>query len=268
MMAQNIVKLEGISIRLACKIFAINPSTYRYQPIQQTENKFIAQCLMDTLNNPARKRWGFRLCFDYLRNVKGYFWNHKRVYRIYCELKLNLRIKPKIRIVRNRPLPLGDTTNINQIWAMDFISDSLINGRYFRSLNVMDEHNREALCMEVDFSLPAIRVIKALDELIEWQGKPSMIRCDNGPEFISNTFINWANSHKITLIYSEPGKPTQNAYIERFNRTTRDELFDSNLFESLEDVQALATQWMWDYNNERPHSPIGRVPPKHWLKVA
>mgnify|MGYP000913360247 FL=1 len=263
-----IVVEKSVSIRLACKAFAISLSAYRYTPINQSDNELIAQLLLDILAQPSHQRWGFGLCFDYLRKIKGYHWNHKRVYRIYCELKLNLRIKPKIKIVRDQPLSLGGTSEINQIWAMDFMSDSLSNKRSFRSFNILDEHSREGLCMEIDFSLPSKKVIRALEQVIEWRGKPAMLRCDNGPEFISQVLIDWAISHQITLIYSQPGKPTQNAYIERFNRTAREEVFDISLFETLEDAQLLATQWLWSYNNERPHSGIGRVAPSQFLIAA
>lgn len=157
----------------------------------------------------------------YLRNVKGYGWNHKRVYRIYRELELNLRIKPRRRIKRDRPDELSVPTAINQVWSMDFMSDSLANGAKFRTFNVMDDYNREGLAIEVDQSLPSSRVIRALKQVIEWRGKPAALRCDNGPEYISGEMVNWANQHQITLIYIQPGKPTQNAYIERFNRTAR-----------------------------------------------
>jgi len=134
----------------------------------------------------ANKRCGFGLCFLYLRNLKGFSWNHKRVYRIYRELELNLRIKPRRRLKRDEPEALGNTTAINQTWSMDFMRDSLCDGRSIRTFNVLDDYNREALGIEVDFSLPSARVIRRLDQNIEWRGKFSAIRCDNGPEYISH----------------------------------------------------------------------------------
>jgi len=207
------------------------------------------------------KRWGFGLCFDYLRNVKGFSWNHKRVYRIYRELELNLRIKPRRRIKRDKPDALSVPVKQNQVWSMDFMSDTLSNGRNIRTFNVIDDYNREGLAIDVDFSLPSARVIRALDQVIEWRGKPDAMRCDNGPEYISKQLINWATDKQITLLYIQPGKPTQNAYIERFNRTARHEWLDLHLFESIEHAQSLATKWLWTYNNVRPHSSIGGIPP-------
>lgn len=216
----------------------------------------------------THKRWGFGLCFMYLRNVKGYRWNHKRVYRIYRELELNLRIKPRRRIKRDRQDELSVPTSINQVWSMDFMSDSLVNGSKLRTFNVMDDYNREGLAIEVAHSLPSTRVIRALEQVIEWRGKPAALRCDNGPEYISGEMVNWANQNQITLIYIQPGKPTQNAYIERFNRTARHEWLDMHIFNSIEHAQLLATRWLWTYNNERPHSAIDGITPIMKLNAA
>lgn len=256
----------GTSIRLACEIFGISESCYRYQAKLSTENAEIADWLLRlTMTN---KRWGFGLCFLYLRNIKSFGWNHKRVYRIYRELELNLRIKPRRRIKRDKPETLGTATAINQVWSMDFMSDSLVDGRALRTFNVLDDYNREGLGIEVDLSLPSVRVIRSLEQIIEWRGKPLAIRCDNGPEYIAQALIDWANERRITLLYIQPGKPTQNAYVERFNRTVRHEWLDLHVFESVEHAQWLATQWLWTYNNERPHTAIGGIPPRQLLKAA
>ena len=204
----------------------------------------------------------------YLRNVKGFGWNHKRVYRIYRELELNMRIKPRRRIERDKPDTLAAPKAVNRVWSMDFMSDSLSNGRSLRTFNVIDDYNREALGIEVDFSLPSLRVIRALEHIIEWRGKPQVIRCDNGPEYISQVLQDWAQKQQIKLLYIQPGKPTQNAYIERFNRTARHEWLDMHEFENLEHAQLLATQWLWTYNNERPHSAIGGIPPRQLINAA
>ena len=151
---------------------------------------------------------------------------------------------------------------------MDFMSDALDNGRKFRTFNVIDDYNREGLCIDVDFSMPSQRVIRSLEQVMEWRGKPAAIRCDNGPENISQVLVDWANTQQITLMYIQPGKPTQNAYVERFNRTVRHEWLELHLFESVEQAQLLATQWLWTYNNERPNSAIGRVPPRYLLSPA
>src|SRR5690606_4486873 len=135
------------------------------------------------------------------RNVKGFTWNHKRVYPIYRELELNLRIKPKRRLVREKPEPLAVPDSINACWSMDFMHDSLSDGRSYRLFNVIDDFNRQGLCIDVDFSLPALRVIRALDQVIEWRGKPAMIRCDNGPEYVSGALAAWAEKRGIRLLF-------------------------------------------------------------------
>lgn len=265
-MALRARKQYAISIRVACTVFSISESTYHYQPRLSSENAEIADWLLRL--TMANKRWGFGLCFMYLRNVKGYGWNHKRVYRIYRELELNLRIRPRRRLRRDKPDALSVPAAVNQVWSMDFMSDALSDGRTIRTFNVIDDYNREALGIEVDVSLPSLRVIRSLEQIIEWRGKPAAIRCDNGPEYIAQALIDWANEKKITLMYIQPGKPTQNAYIERFNRTVRHEWLDMHVFESIEQAQLLATQWLWTYNNERPHSAIGGIPPRKMLEAA
>ena len=256
----------GVSVRFVCHCLDISVATYYYKPRLSAANQQIADWLLRLTT--ANKRWGFGLRYLYLRNVKGFGWNHKRIYRIYRELELNLRIKPRRRIKRDKPDALSVPLAPNQVWSIDFMSDSLTDGRTLRTFNVLDDYNREGLGIEVDQSLPSARVIKALERIIEWRGKPAAIRCDNGPEYVSQSLVNWANEHQITLMYIQPGKPTQNAYIERFNRTVRHEWLDMHLFESIEHAQHLATDWLWKYNNERPNSAIGGIPPRQLLKVA
>lgn len=258
-MAQQAVVQFDISIRLACHAFCISEACYRYQPILKDENAEIAQWLIDLTE--AQSDWGFGQCFAYLRNVKGFKWNHKRVYRIYSELALNLRIKPKRRLNRNTPEPLKEPTRPNQVWSIDFMHDQLSDGRNFRIFNVIDDYKREGLAIEAGYSLPTVRVIRALNQLFEWREKPIAIRCDNGPEFISHEFTQWAEKHNIRIDYIQPGKPQQNAYIERHNRTIRYSWLSKHLFDTLEEVQEYATQWLWFYNYERPHTANGGKPP-------
>ncbi|MDB2645523.1 IS3 family transposase [Pseudomonadales bacterium] len=265
-MAKTAVKRLGISICVAYVAFGISESCYRYDARLSNENVEITDWLLRLTT--THKRWRFGLCFLYLRNVKGFGWNHKRVYRIYRELELNLRIKPRRRIKRDHPGELGVPKAKNQVWSMDFMSDQLVDGRHLRTFNVIDDYNREGLGIEVDLSLPSSRVTRALDQIIEWRGKPAALRCDNGPEYINQTLVSWANKHRITLLYIQPGKPTQNAYIERFNRTARHEWLDMHQFESIAHAQLLATQWLWQYNNERPHTAIGGIPPRQLLNAA
>ena len=218
-MAKEVVTQRGISIRVACQVFTVSESCYRYEAKLNAENDQIADWLLRLTDN--NRSWGFGLCYLYLRNVKGFQWNHKRIYRIYRELELNLRIKPRKRLVRGKPEPLSVPQAINEVWSMDFMHDQLEDGRSFRLFNVIDDFNREALGIEINFSLPSERVIRALRQIIAWRGKPKVIRCDNGPEYISATLQRWADDWGIKLEYIQPGSPQQNAYVERFNMTER-----------------------------------------------
>ena len=265
-MAQAAVSNKAISVRLACQIFVVSETCYRYQPKLGGENAVIADLLVRLTHN--QRNWGFGLCYLYLRNVKCFQWNHKRVYRIYRELELNLRIKPKKRLVRQKPEPLSVPEAINDCWSMDFMHDQLSDSRSYRLFNVIDDFNREGLAIEVDFSLPASRVIRALDQVIEWRGKPNRIRCDNGPEYISNLLADWAKSNGIELAFIQPGNPQQNAYVERYNRTVRYDWLNHYLFESIDEVQRHATNWLWTYNNERPNMALNGITPMMKLAAA
>ena len=265
-MAQRAVEKHGISIRFACRIFWVSQTCYRYQAKRNDDNALIADWLLRLTT--TNRRWGFGLCYLYLRNVKGFSYNHKRVYRIYRELELNLRIKPRRRLKRDRPDPLDVPRQINQVWSIDFMHDALANGKLFRTFNVLDDYNREGLGIEVDLGLPAPRIIRALDQVIEWRGKPKVIRSDNGSEMCSGDFQTWAHKNGIRLMFIQPGKPTQNAYVERFNRTVRHEWLDEHLFESIEHAQQTATDWLWRYNNDRPNMALGGITPKQKLALA
>jgi len=265
-MAKRAVQERGISIRLACQLYQISQTCYRYEAQRNIENEQIANWLIRLTDN--NRSWGFGLCYLFLRNVKGYRWNHKRVYRIYKELELNLRIKPRKRLIREVPEALNAPEAINQIWSMDFMHDQLQDGRSFRLFNVIDDFNREALGMEVDFSLPSERVIRALNQIIEWRGKPKAIRCDNGPEYVSGKLIAWAEQNNIRMEYIQPGKPQQSAYVERFNRTVRYEWLSQYYWENLEEVRLFATNWMYDYNHNRPNMALGGFTPKQRLAMA
>ena len=265
-MAEHAVAQRGLSIRLACQAFQISQACYRYKAQRCIEDDEIAQWLLRLTDN--NRNWGFGLCFLYLRNVRGFTWNHKRVYRIYRELELNLRIRPRKRLERATPEPLTVPASRDVVWSMDFMHDQLEDGRSIRLLNVIDDFNREALGIEVDFSLPSQRVIRVLEQIMQWRGKPQVIRCDNGPEYISSTLQNWVSTKGIRLEYIQPGKPQQNAYVERFNRTVRYEWLSHYHWRNLDEVRDYATQWMWQYNHERPNMALGGITPKQRLAMA
>ena len=265
-MAQRAVTERLVTVKLACQAFGISQTCYRYKAKLDAENNVIVDWLVRLTNN--QRNWGFGLCFLYLRNVNGFKWNHKRVYRIYRDLELNLRIKPRHRLVREKPLPLAVPVAINQSWSMDFMHDQLADGRSIRLFNVIDDFNREGLGIEVDFSLPSERVVRSLDQIIEWRGKPDAIRCDNGPEYISAVTLAWAAKLGIRIDFIQPGQPQQNAYVERYNRTVRYDWLAHHLFETLGEIQEFSTRWLWTYNHDRPNMALGGITPKQKLARA
>ena len=222
-MAATAVAGRGASIALACRTFGVSETCYRYSPLLSDENEQIADLLVGLTN--AKKTWGFGLCFLYLRNVQGHVWNHKRVYRIYCEQELNLRIKPRKRLKRDKPDALAVPERLNMTWSMDFMADRLGDGRQFRLLNVLDDFNREGLGIEVDFSLPAERVIRSLNRIIEWRGKPGTIRVDNGPEYISGKLLEWAEKQGVTIQHIQPGQPQHRAKVRHWSEDNGEGLY-------------------------------------------
>lgn len=248
---------HGVSIRQSCKAAGIADSTYRYEKRDRDDSDVI-----DALNSLVQKHpaIGFWQAYHRLR-LKGRKWNHKRVYRVYTGMGLNIRRRAKKRLPARTKQQLFQPTASNQVWSLDFMHDSLWNGRTFRMLNVIDDFNRQVLRIETDTSLPALRVIRVLEQLKELRGLPNMIRVDNGPEFISHRLDTWCKDHKITLAYIQPGKPTQNAYVERFNGSIRRELLNAYVFRTLDEVREKAYQWQQDYNHHRPHKSLGYLAP-------
>lgn len=222
-------------------------------------NKKEDGAVIDKLQSMAEKRptEGFWKMYFRIRR-DGLQWNHKRIHRVYKQLKLNLKRKGKRRLPARILNPLEAVEQVNLCWSMDFMTDSLLNGRKFRTLNLIDDFNREILAIEIDTSLPALRVVRVLEQTIKWRGKPKRIRVDNGPEFISTTLALWCEENRIILQYIQPGKPTQNAYIERFNGSFRKDILDAYLFENLHQVRMMAEDWMDDYNDHRPHDSLSR----------
>jgi len=209
-------------------------------------------------------RWGFWKCFDRLR-LLGHPWNHKRVYRVYCALRLNLPRRTKRRVPTRLRQPLVAPSTLNGIWALDFMEDALYGGRRFRTLNILDEANREALAIEIGTSIPAARVVRVLEQLLLLYGRPAALRLDNGPELTAEPFTAWCDAHEIARCYIQPGKPDQNAFIERFNRTYREEVLDAYVFASIREVQDITDDWLPTYNDDRPHDSLGRIPPTRYL---
>ena len=248
------------SVRQACQVVGLSRCAYYHTPIDTREAA--NQTLETALRQLAEKhpRWGFWKCYHWLR-AQGNDVNHKRLYRIYTMLHLNLRQKSKKRIPDRVKVPLMQPAAPHRTWSLDFMSDALTDGRRFRTLNVLDDFNRQALWIEIDFSLPARRVIRALEHVIELHTNPKRLRVDNGPEFIAQELEDWAKANAIELQFIQKGSPTQNAFIERFNGSFRREVLDAYLFDTLAHVRQVSETWLQIYNFERPHEALGNVPP-------
>ena len=247
-----------LSERRACEAVLISRRVYRYSPQQRDD-----AALIEALGNLARDHpdLGFGKFYDLLK-ADGHGWNHKRVHRVYCEMKLNKRRKYKRRVPTRHPEPLTVPVSANQSWSADFMSDALGDGRRFRTFNVIDDHRREVLAIEIDLNLGSRRVIRVLDRLAETRGLPQRIRFDNGPEFTSVAVADWAEQNQVELAFIKPGRPMQNGYVERFNRTYRQAILDMYIFESLDQVRELTAKWLDFYNRRRPHDALGGMPPR------
>lgn len=252
---------KGLSTLRACRAIKLGRSAWYRPPLDRNERDApVIDKLNEVLGKPQRARWGFWACYHWIRQ-QGHVWNHKRVYRVYRKMGLNQPRRTKRRLPERVKQPLNVPAEAGTMWAMDFMHDTLVHGKSFRTLNVMDEGVREILAIEVDTSLPAARVVRVLEQLKDSYALPQQIRVDNGPELISTKLVEWCEQHEVILHHIQPGKPTQNAYIERFNRTFRREVLNATLFSSLDQVRETVHEWMITYNEERPHSALGNLPP-------
>ena len=221
--------------------------------------------LIDKLNELAEQlpHRGVDEYYGRLR-AQGYKWNRKRVLRVYRELNLQMRRKRKRRLPSRIKEPLNQPENINHTWSMDFMHDVLDSGRKVRVLNIIDDYNREALAVEAAYSHNSYSVIEQLEIIIITRDKPQRIRVDNGPEFISKRLKVWCEEQGILLSFIQPGRPMQNAYIERFNRLYREDILDAYIFESIEQLRVLSRNWQEDYNKNHPHKSLGGLSPQQF----
>jgi len=214
----------------------------------------------------ARRRFGYRRIHDLLRpEFPGV--NHKRVYRLYSQANLAVRRRRKAKRPLSERVPLQIARSVNEVWSMDFVSDSLVNGRRLKFLTVADDFTHECVDIVVDYGISGEYVTRALDRAALFRGYPLALRTDNGPEFTSRVFMAWAQSHGIRHILIEPGRPMQNGYIESFNGKLRDEHLNEHWFETLHQARVATAVWRQDYNEIRPHSSIGRIPPARFAEL-
>lgn len=246
-----------MSEQRSCRIVGLSRSVFRYDHKRVGPEEIVDE--LERLSG-LHKMEGFWKLYGRLR-TNGHVWNHKRVWPIYQAMGLNLKRKVKRRLPPRERAPLDQADAPNQVWSLDFMSDSLCSGRKFRTFNVLDDFNREALAIEVNISIPAAHVIRVLERIIFFRPKPQSVRVDNGPEFIAKDFSDWCKSQEIKIIYIQPGKPMQNAYIERFNGSFRRDVLDAHWFKTLDEVRQCAENWRIDYNMKRPHDALNNMSP-------
>ena len=246
----------SVSVGRACRVIGLQRSLWYYES-HKDDSQVIVKLSALAENFPTR---GFDKYYGIIRK-EGLKWGRSRVLRVYREMKLTRRRKHKRRLPQRVKEPLQKQLLPNQSYSMDFMSDSLVNGRKLRILKVVDDCTRESLAVWCDYSIPGERVIEVLQQVITERQKPVQIRVDNGPEFTSKVFTEWCKGQCITIKYIQPGRPMQNAYIERLNRTFREDVLDAYIFETLEEVRILSDEWQYKYNYLEPHDSLqGKTP--------
>lgn len=250
----------AMSQRHACAALGFARSSCQYRTSRPAPVELLERLRALAARRP---RFGYRRLHVLLRR-EGFLVNHKRVYRLYRAESLAVRRKHRRRITAGLRTVLPPVTRINQRWSMDFVADALATGRRFRTLNIVDDFTRECPAIEVDTSLPGLRVTRLLDRLAATHGMPELIVVDNGPEFAGKALDVWAYRHGVHLHFIRPGKPVENAYIESFNGKFRDECLNENWFVDLEDAKNKIETWRLDYNRVRPHSRLGDLTPEEF----
>lgn len=261
--AEFLVKDRQVSVQHACGLIELSRSSFYYEPVRPDDGE-----LRVAIRKLAeqRRRWGYRRIVVRLRR-EGWRDNHKRIARIYREEALQVRRRKRKRISRGEREPLLGATRPNQVWAMDFLSDTAGHQKT-KLLAIIDCYTRECLRIEVDTSISGARVVRVLEELRMERGLPEQIMTDNGPEFAGSALDAWAYARDVKLHFIEPGKPSQNGYIESFNGKFRDECLNEHYFVDLRDCRRIVEEWRQDYNQERPHSALGNQTPAEFRAAA
>jgi putative transposase len=257
------VEEHQLSERRACSLVGLSRDSYRNPPQPDQLTHDLGERIVDIAH--VRRRFGYRRIHDLLRSeFPGV--NHKRVYRLYKNANLAVRRRKKVKRPPNERVPLQIARKVNDVWSMDFVSDSLSNGRRIKCLTVADDFSHECIDIAVDFAISGQYVTRLLDQAAIFRGYPVAVRTDNGPEFTSRAFLAWTTLHGIRHILIQPGRPMQNGYIESFNGKFRDECLNEQWFQSLSQARDCIAEWRKDYNEVRPHSSLGRIPPAQFAQ--
>ena len=250
--------IHHLSERRACRLVGLSRDSYRHPPQMDAQTLQLSARIVDIAH--ARRRFGYRRIHDLIRpEFPGV--NHKRVYRLYKDANLAVRRRKKAKRPASERVPLQLAKAINEVWSMDFVSDSLASGRRIKCLTVADDFSHECLEIAVDYGVSGEYVTRILDRVAVFRGYPLAVRTDNGPEFTSRKFLAWTHAHGVRHILIQPGRPMQNGYIESFNGKFRDECLNEQWFETLTQAREEIALWRQDYNEIRPHSSLGRIPP-------
>lgn len=263
-MVAGLVSDYRISLRRACEVSLLSTSVWYYKNIRKNDGP-----LRLRIRNIAetRVRYGIERIVVLLKR-EGWKDNHKRIYRVYKEEGLNLRVKrPRRCRAASHRSERPSFSNLHDCWSMDFVADALFDGRKIRCLTIVDNYTRKCIAIHVGQGIKGYQVVEVLEELRLFKGsKPKKIQVDNGSEFISKEMDRWAYEQKVELVFSRPGKPTDNAYIESFNGSFRDECLNTNWFLSLEDAREKIEVWREEYNTFRPHSFLGNMTPEMFIE--
>lgn len=257
-----LVEVHARPLRRACDCVGLSRSAWYTPALDWTvrDAEVIAALARLVEAQPSR---GIDKCCQLLERSHPH-WNHKRIYRVYCAMKLNLRRAASRRLPKRERVPLYVPECPDRVWSADFMLDALACGRPFRTFNILEDFNREAIHIEVDTSITSARLVRIFERIAQERALPQVLRTDNGPEFLGEAFVQWAKAHGMAIQYIQPGKPNQNAYIERFNRTYREAVLDQHLFARLEDVREATWQFLIDYNEHRPHNALGGMTPTEY----
>lgn len=259
----HLLASKGIKAERSCRLVGLETSTFHYRAKKKRLDKVIEQRLSELAQE--RVRWGCPRLFEMLRR-EGFKDNYKRVERIYRQAGLSLRVRPKKKLRSHLRLVLQTATRPNEIWSMDFVHDNISDGRRFRCFNLVDDFTRESLVMHVERSIRSGDLVNIFEQLKSSRGLPKTVRCDNGPELTAIDMDLWAFRNGVEIKTIQPGKPTQNAFVESFNGKFRAECLDQNWFNSIQEAKDKIEMWRKDYNQNRPHSSLNMKTPNEFAK--